>query len=93
MLFIDDGDVLTSAGSAAALDLSLHIVRRDYGTEVANHVGRRLVFAAFRDGGQRQFVEQPLPAATEARSRASSIGLWNGCTSNSASRIWPGRAG
>ncbi|GLY16909.1 AraC family transcriptional regulator [Kineosporia sp. NBRC 101677] len=66
VLFIDDGDVLTSAGSAAALDLSLHIVRRDYGTEVANHVGRRLVFAAFRDGGQRQFVEQPLPAATES---------------------------
>lgn len=63
VLFIDDGDVLTSAGSAAALDLSLHIVRRDYGAEVANHVGRRLVFAAFRDGGQRQFIERPLPAA------------------------------
>jgi AraC family transcriptional regulator, transcriptional activator FtrA len=66
VLFIDDGDVLTSAGSAAALDLSLHIVRRDYGVQVANQVGRRLVFAAFRDGGQRQFIERPLPAATES---------------------------
>ncbi|MFI5932957.1 GlxA family transcriptional regulator [Actinoplanes sp. NPDC051494] len=62
VLFVDDGDVLTSAGSAAALDLGLHIVRRDHGAHVANHVGRRLVFAAFRDGGQRQFVEQPVPA-------------------------------
>ncbi|MFI5844504.1 GlxA family transcriptional regulator [Catenuloplanes sp. NPDC051500] len=64
VLFVDDGDVLTSAGSAAALDLGLHIVRRDHGAEVANHVGRRLVFAAFRDGGQQQFVEQPLPPPT-----------------------------
>ena len=63
VLFVDDGDVLTSAGSAAALDLGLHIVRRDYGTEVANHVSRRLVFAAYRDGGQRQFVERPMPPA------------------------------
>ncbi|GIF16313.1 GlxA family transcriptional regulator [Actinoplanes teichomyceticus] len=62
VLFVDDGDILTSAGSAAALDLGLHIVRRDHGTEVANRVGRQLVFAAFRDGGQRQFVERPLPA-------------------------------
>ncbi|GAA0449623.1 AraC family transcriptional regulator [Paractinoplanes deccanensis] len=63
VLFVDDGDVLTSAGSAAALDLGLHIVRRDYGAEVANHVSRRLVFAAYRDGGQRQFVERPMPPA------------------------------
>jgi AraC family transcriptional activator FtrA len=63
VLFVDDGDVLTSAGSAAALDLALHIVRRDHGAEVANSVSRRLVFAAFRDGGQQQFVERPIPAA------------------------------
>jgi AraC family transcriptional activator FtrA len=61
VLFVDDGDVLTSAGSAAALDLGLHMVRKDYGSEVANFVSRRLVFASFRDGGQRQFVEQPVP--------------------------------
>ncbi|MBZ6113545.1 MULTISPECIES: GlxA family transcriptional regulator [Streptomyces] len=61
VLFVDDGDILTSAGSAAALDLRLHVVRRDYGAEVANAVSRRLVFAAHRDGGQRQFVERPMP--------------------------------
>ncbi|MFB6438877.1 GlxA family transcriptional regulator [Streptomyces sp. NPDC056411] len=61
VLFVDDGDILTAAGSAAALDLGLHIVRRDHGAEVANAVSRRLVFAAHRDGGQRQFVERPLP--------------------------------
>ncbi len=64
LLYVDDGDVLTSAGSAAALDLSLHIVRRDHGVEVANHVSRRLVFASFRDGGQRQFIERPVPTAS-----------------------------
>ncbi|MFF5365821.1 GlxA family transcriptional regulator [Streptomyces sp. NPDC013187] len=61
VLFIDEGDLLTAAGSAAALDLGLHIWRRDHGAEMANHVSRRLVFAAHRDGGQRQFVERPVP--------------------------------
>jgi len=60
VLFVDDGDILTSAGSAAALDLALHIVRLDHGAEVANMVSRRLVFSAFRDGGQQQFIEQPV---------------------------------
>ncbi|MFD5946211.1 GlxA family transcriptional regulator [Streptomyces collinus] len=61
VLFVDEGDLLTAAGSAAALDLGLYIWRRDHGAEVANHVSRRLVFAAHRDGGQRQFVERPVP--------------------------------
>ncbi|AIJ14800.1 helix-turn-helix domain-containing protein [Streptomyces lividans] len=61
VLFVDDGDVLTAAGSAAALDLGLHLWRRDHGAEIANAVSRRLVFAAHRDGGQRQFVERPVP--------------------------------
>lgn len=61
VLFVDDGDILTAAGSAAALDLGLHVVRRDHGAEIANAVSRRLVFAAHRDGGQRQFVERPMP--------------------------------
>ncbi|MEU5049009.1 helix-turn-helix domain-containing protein [Streptomyces sp. NPDC021096] len=61
VLFVDDGDILTAAGSAAALDLGLHVVRRDFGAEIANSVSRRLVFAAHRDGGQRQFVERPVP--------------------------------
>lgn len=66
VLFVDDGDVLTAAGSAAALDLGLHLIRRDHGAEVANTVSRRLVFAAHRDGGQRQFVERPVPAVPDA---------------------------
>jgi transcriptional regulator GlxA family with amidase domain len=61
VLFVDEGDVLTAAGSAAALDLGLYVWRRDHGAEIANHVSRRLVFAAHRDGGQRQFVERPVP--------------------------------
>jgi transcriptional regulator GlxA family with amidase domain len=61
VLFVDEGDVLTAAGSAASLDLGLHLVRRDHGAEIANAVSRRLVFAAHRDGGQRQFVRRPLP--------------------------------
>ncbi|MGC0383856.1 helix-turn-helix domain-containing protein [Streptomyces sp. SAI-129] len=61
VLFVDDGDVLTAAGSAAALDLGLHLWRRDHGAEIANAVSRRLVFASHREGGQRQFVERPVP--------------------------------
>lgn len=65
VLFVDDGDILTSAGSAAALDLGLHIVRRDHGAEIANLVARRLVFAAHRPGGQRQFIDRPVPRTGE----------------------------
>ncbi|MDN5726988.1 MAG: helix-turn-helix domain-containing protein [Propionibacteriales bacterium] len=61
VLFVDDGDILTSAGSAAALDLALHVVRRDHGAEIGAAVARRLVFAGHRPGGQRQFIERPLP--------------------------------
>lgn len=66
VLFVDDGDVLTAAGSAAALDLGLYLIGRDHGAEVANAVSRRLVFAAHRDGGQRQFVERPVPPVPDA---------------------------
>ncbi|WP_199443492.1 GlxA family transcriptional regulator [Umezawaea beigongshangensis] len=65
VLFVDNGDLLTSAGSAAALDLALHIVRLDHGAEIANAVSRRLVFSAFRDGGQQQFIERPVPATAQ----------------------------
>ncbi|CCK28761.1 AraC family transcription regulator [Streptomyces davaonensis JCM 4913] len=61
VLFVDEGRILTAAGSAAALDLGLYLVRQDHGAEIANAVSRRLVFAAHRDGGQRQFVERPVP--------------------------------
>jgi AraC family transcriptional activator FtrA len=62
VLYIDDGDVLTSAGSAAGLDLCVHLVRRDFGPTVANAVARRLVVPPHRDGGQAQFIEAPVPA-------------------------------
>lgn len=60
VLYVDEGDVLTSAGSAAGIDLCLHLVRRDFGTRVANVVARRLVVPPHRDGGQAQFVDAPV---------------------------------
>lgn len=65
VLYVADGPVFTAAGSAAALDLGVHLIRLDHGAEVANTVSRRLVFAAHRDGGQRQFVKQPVPAVPD----------------------------
>ena len=65
VLYVDEGPVLTSAGSAAGLDLCLHIVRRDHGTAVANSVARRLVLAPHREGGQRQFVATPVAGRAE----------------------------
>ncbi|SPK75389.1 putative transcriptional regulator, AraC family (plasmid) [Cupriavidus taiwanensis] len=65
-LYIDDGAILTSAGTAAALDCCLHLVRRDHGAEVANRVARRMVVAPHRHGGQAQYIEQPLPRADGA---------------------------
>ncbi len=63
VLFVDDGDVLTSAGLAAGVDLCLHLVRSDHGSAVANQVARYCVVPPWRDGGQSQFIEQPLPEA------------------------------
>jgi transcriptional regulator GlxA family with amidase domain len=60
VLYVDEGDVLTSAGTAAGIDLCLHIVRLDYGAEVANAVARRMVVPPHRDGGQAQFVRDPI---------------------------------
>ena len=65
VLFVDEDPVLTAAGSAAALDLGLHLIQRDHGAEIANAVSRRLVFTGRRDGGQRQFVERPVPAVPD----------------------------
>ena len=65
VLYVDEGDVLTSAGVAAGIDLCLHLLRRDHGAEVANAAARRIVVAPHRDGGQAQFVDTPLPPAAE----------------------------
>ena len=61
VLFIDDGDVLTSAGAASGVDLCLHLVRRDHGSEVANRVARACVVPPWRDGGQAQYIDRPVP--------------------------------
>jgi AraC family transcriptional regulator, transcriptional activator FtrA len=66
VLYVDDGELLTSAGRAAGLDLCLHIVRRDHGIAVANQVARRLVIAPHRDGGQAQFIPRPVLAEKDA---------------------------
>jgi transcriptional regulator GlxA family with amidase domain len=64
VLYVDEGRVVTSAGTAASLDCCLHLLRRWCGAEVANRVARRLVMAPHRRGGQAQFIEQPLPTAS-----------------------------
>jgi transcriptional regulator GlxA family with amidase domain len=64
VLFVDEGQILTSAGSAAGLDLCLHLVRRDYGAEVANVVARRLVVPPQREGGQSQYIPAPMRSNT-----------------------------
>lgn len=77
VLFVDDGDVLTSAGVAAGIDLCLHLVRRDHGTGVANDVARRTVVPPHRDGGQAQYIRRPLPepkTATTTAARAWALG-------------------
>ncbi|WP_327345127.1 GlxA family transcriptional regulator [Streptomyces europaeiscabiei] len=77
VLFVDDGDVLTSAGVAAGLDLCLHLVRRDHGTGVANDVARRTVVPPHRDGGQAQYIQRPVPepqSATTTAARAWALG-------------------
>lgn len=61
VLYVDEGELLTSAGSAAGIDCGLHLLRRDHGALVANQVARRLVVPPHRDGGQRQFVPEPMP--------------------------------
>jgi AraC family transcriptional regulator, transcriptional activator FtrA len=62
VLYVDEGNLITSAGSAAGLDACLHLVRRDFGAAVANTVARRMVVAPHREGGQAQYVEAPVAA-------------------------------
>jgi transcriptional regulator GlxA family with amidase domain len=62
VLFVDDGDVLTSAGLAAGIDLCLHIIRSDHGAQVANAVARYCVVPPWREGGQAQFIDRQVPA-------------------------------
>ncbi|WP_335940838.1 GlxA family transcriptional regulator [Streptomyces sp. PTD5-9] len=69
VLYVDDGPVITSAGTAAGIDACLHLVRQAYGSDTANAIARRMVVPPHRDGGQAQFIERPLP-----RSRCDTVG-------------------
>ena len=71
VLFTDDGRVLTSAGLSAGIDLCLHLVRTDHGTEVANAVARHMVVPPWRDGGQAQFIERHVPRRTGSSTGAA----------------------
>src|SRR4051794_9538722 len=61
VLFVDDGNLITSAGTAAGIDACLHLVRRELGSEVTNKIARRMVVPPQREGGQRQYIDQPIP--------------------------------
>ena len=65
VLYVDSGSIMTSAGTAAGIDLFLHVVRQDLGAEVANAVARSMVVPPHRDGGQAQFVDAPVPSVEE----------------------------
>jgi len=67
VLYVDEGQILTSAGSAAGVDLLLYVVRKDFGARVANEVARRMVVPPHREGGQAQFIERPIPAHAGGR--------------------------
>ena len=73
-LYVDAGQILTSAGSAAGLDMLIHLVRRDYGARVANMVAQRLVIPPHRQGGQAQYLPRPLPS--DERNRLSKLLDW-----------------
>ncbi|MFD6426233.1 helix-turn-helix domain-containing protein [Streptomyces sp. NPDC060198] len=69
VLYVDEGQVITSAGTAAGVDACLHLVRQEYGQDVANTIARRMVVPPHRDGGQAQYVKRPLP-----RTRCDTVG-------------------
>ncbi|MDZ4354870.1 MAG: helix-turn-helix domain-containing protein [Variovorax sp.] len=77
VLYVDDGNVLTSAGTAAGIDCCLHLLRVRYGADTANRAARRMVVAPHRQGGQAQYIQQPMPAAAE-RDRLTPLLEWLG---------------
>jgi transcriptional regulator GlxA family with amidase domain len=77
VLYVDDGQVITSAGTAAGIDACLHLVRQEYGAAVANAIARRMVVPPHRSGGQAQYVEAPVPVSAESDD-LSSLLEWAG---------------
>ncbi len=86
VLYVDDGQVLTSAGTAAGIDCCLHLLRRRFGAEVANRAARRMVVAPHRQGGQAQYIEQPVRPSVE-RDRLSPLLEWMGARLQQAHRL------
>ncbi|QDP77595.1 helix-turn-helix domain-containing protein [Nocardia otitidiscaviarum] len=72
-LYVDDGDIVTSAGTTAAIDTCLHLLRGQHGAELANRVARRLVMPPHRAGGQAQFIEHPLPPTDSEHPLAATL--------------------
>jgi transcriptional regulator GlxA family with amidase domain len=73
VLYVDEGDIITSAGVAAGIDCCLHILRRFHGAEIASQVARRMVIPPHRQGGQAQFIEDPMPTTVEEESLANAL--------------------
>jgi AraC family transcriptional activator FtrA len=73
VLYVDEGNILTGAGSAASIDLCLHIVRQDFGSEVATRLARQMVVPPQRDGGQAQYIEMPLPVLDSSNLFADTV--------------------
>lgn len=73
VLYVDEGSILTSAGTASGIDLCLHMVRKDHGAEVANAFARRMVVPPHRDGGQAQFVQTPMAAPSDGNHLAATL--------------------
>ena len=71
VLFVDDGDILTSAGAGSGIDLCLHLIRRDHGSEIANRAARRCVVPPWREGGQAQYIEVPVPRTPQEGTAAT----------------------
>ena len=89
VLYVDEGDVLTSAGVAAGLDLCLHIVRVDHGAAVARMYAKRIVVSPHRDGGQAQYVDRPVPRARRDAGGDARVGA--GAPARAADRARAGR--
>ena len=91
-LYVDDGNLITSAGTAAGIDACLHLVRRELGTAIATKIARRMVVPPQRDGGQQQFVEMPIPACS-SRQPGPGADLGAGAPGRAAHRLVAGPAG
>jgi transcriptional regulator GlxA family with amidase domain len=75
VLYVDDGGaIMTAAGSAAGIDLCLHVVQHDYGAEIATQIARDMVIPLHRDGGQAQYIDTPMPEAAAGDLFAGTLG-------------------